>query len=121
MRIPSVHATPAEMIRYPRRARSLDEILEAAEMFPVGPAGRTEIHRNSVLYDSVLLQDSIKDVERAAPVNHEVLRNDFEPVDDRLARQDVIVMRRAQPDADAIVGEIVESICGHFVLNSLPR
>src|ERR1700739_810825 len=83
--ISSVHAAPAEMVRQPGRAGALDEILEAAKMLPVGPAGRTEIHRNSVLHDFVLVQYLIEDVERAPPVNHEVFGNNFEPVYDRLS------------------------------------
>jgi len=62
MGIPSIHAAPTKMVGQPGRAGSLDKILEAAKMFLVGPAGRTEIHRNSVLYDSVLFQYLIEDV-----------------------------------------------------------
>src|SRR5260370_8982773 len=99
------------MVRNPGRAGSFHEILEAAKMFPVGSAGGTEIHRNSVLHDSVLLQYLIEDVKRAPPVNHEVLGNDFKPAHDRLASQYVIVVGRPQPHSDPAVGEIVESIC----------
>src|SRR5258708_15689182 len=37
MGISPVHAAPAEMIRHPRRAGSLDEVLEAAQKRPCGP------------------------------------------------------------------------------------
>src|SRR5258708_19783837 len=78
MGISPVHAAPAEMIRHPRRAGSLDEVLEAAKMLPVGPAGRTEIHRNSMLHNSVLFQFLIGDVEPPPPATHQILGTDFD-------------------------------------------
>src|SRR5260370_10081893 len=115
-----VYAAAGKMVRSQGRAGSLDEVLEAAKMLPVGPPGRTEIHRNSVLHDSVLFQYLIEDVERASPVNHEVFGNDFEPVYDRLSSQDVIVVRSAQTNPNPIIGEVVESICSHVTLPFAP-
>src|SRR5260370_17274347 len=113
MGISSVDAAPGEMVSHPGRAGSLDEILEAAKMHPVRPAGRTEIHRNSVLHDSVLFQYLIEDVERAPPVNHEVLGNDFEPVHDRLSSEVVIVVPAAQPHAHPLIAPLIQSIFTH--------
>ena len=79
----------------------------------IGRGHRAEVHRDAVLHDAVLLEDLIEHGERAAGVDHEVFRDDFEPVHDRLAREDVLVVRNAQADADAVILKRVEAIAGH--------
>jgi hypothetical protein len=71
-----------------------------------------------VLDDAIPLKNLIEHGERAASVNHEVLRDNFEPVYDRLARKDVLVMGNAQTDADAVILERIKAITGH---GSSPR
>ncbi len=39
-----------------------------------------------MLDDFVLLENLVEDVQRAAAIDHEIFGDDFEPVDDRLAR-----------------------------------
>ena len=46
-------------------------------------------------------------------VDHEVFRDDLEPVHHRLARKDVLVMRNAETDSDAVVLKRIEAIAGH--------
>ena len=82
-------------------------------MFRVGLGHRAEVHRDAVLHDAIALENLIEHGERTAAVDHEILRDDFEPVDDRLAREDVLVMRNAQTNSDAVVLERIEAIAGH--------
>src|SRR5438105_283744 len=82
-------------------------------MIAIGPRLVAEIHRHAVLHDSVLLEDLVEHVQRPPGVAHVVFGNDFKPSDDRLAREDVLVMLHAQPDADAEVGEGGEAGAGH--------
>ena len=82
-------------------------------MLAVQSVGRAEIHRHAMLHDAILLENRIEHFERAAAIDHEIFRDDLEPIDDRFLRENVPVMRHAQPDADAVFGEIVEGICRH--------
>ena len=76
--------------------------------------GGAEIHRDAVLHNFVLLENFIEDLEWASAVDHEIFRDDFEPVADRLARKNVIVVRGAQADTDSVVGKSIEFIRGHY-------
>ena len=66
-----------------------------------------------MLHDAVLLENLIEHLERPAAIDHEIFRDDLEPIDDRFLREDVPVMRNAQADADAVIGEIIEWIRRH--------
>jgi hypothetical protein len=66
-----------------------------------------------VLHDFVLLQDLIEDVQRPTAIDHEIFRNYFEPINDGLARENVVVVRGAQSDADAEVRKSIEAIRRH--------
>ena len=66
-----------------------------------------------MLYHFVLLKDLIEDLHGPAAIDHEILGNDFEPVDHRLAAQNMLVMRRAQPDADSVLGKIIKLVGAH--------
>jgi len=55
----------------------------------------------------------IEDMQRPAAIDHKIFRNNFEPVDYRLAGEDVLVMRGTQTDSDAVVCESIETIRGH--------
>jgi len=119
MGIGSVHAAPAEMVGHPRRIGALNAILKPAKLLPVGPVRRPEIHRNAVLHDLILFQDLIEDVQRSRAADHKILRDNFEPVHDGLSSQNVIVVPGAQPESDALVSEVVESIRRHVELHLL--
>jgi hypothetical protein len=58
-----------------------------------------------VLHDAVLFKDLVEHFQRAPAVAHEIFRNDFKPIHRRLLGQNVVVMRHAQADADAVIGE----------------
>ncbi len=105
------------MIGEPGGAGAADEALEFFEAATVERFGGAEVHGDAVLDDAVLLEDLVEDFKGTAAVHHEIFGDDLEPIDDRLAAQDMAIVRNAQADADAIVLEAVERIGGHS-LNS---
>jgi hypothetical protein len=66
-----------------------------------------------VLNDAILLEKLIEDMQWPAAIDHKIFRNNFEPVDYRLAGEDVLVMGGTQTDSDAVVCESIETIRGH--------
>ena len=101
------------MIRQPGRIGAANESFETAEMFTREGVGRAEVHRDAVLHYTVLIEDAVEHGKRATTVDHVVLGDDLEPVDDRLLFEDVPVVRHAEADANAVVRESVEAICWH--------
>ena len=75
---------------------------------------RAEIHRDAVLDHFVLFEDLIEDLQRASTIDHEIFRDDFKPVAYGLAGQNVVVVRGAQTDPDAVFGESIELIRRHY-------
>ena len=82
-------------------------------MLPAQTIGRTEIHSHAVLDDAVLLQNLIEHFERPSAIDHEIFRDDLEPIDNRFLGKNVSVMRHAQTDADSVFGEIIECVSRH--------
>jgi hypothetical protein len=74
---------------------------------------RAEIHRDAVLHHAVLLEDLVEHVERPTALDHKILRDDLKPRARRFLREDVLVVRHAQPQPDPVVGEPVETIGRH--------
>ena len=101
------------MIGEPGRLGALDQALELLQMLAIELVRRAEIHRHAMLDDAVLLEDRIEHFERAAAIDHEVFRDDLEPIDHRLLLEDVPVMRHAQADSDSVFGEAIERVCWH--------
>src|ERR1700684_864073 len=88
-------------------------------MLAIRAFGRAEVHRDAVLYHFVLFQYLIEDAQRAPAINHEIFGYDFEPIHNRLARQNVVVVRRTQTDPDSVVRVSVKPISRHFRLRWL--
>src|SRR5258708_40139066 len=84
-------------------------------MLAVDSVRRAEIHGDAVLHHAVLIENPIENAEGPSAADHKIFRNDFKPVHHRFARQDMVVVRRAQPDADAVVRESIETIGGDRV------
>src|SRR5580704_9409413 len=82
-------------------------------MFAIERLGGAKIHGHAMLNDAILLENSIQNCKRPAAIDHVVFRDDLEPIDHRLAFQDVLVMRNPQADADAVLGMSVKSIGRH--------
>jgi hypothetical protein len=114
MGVTPVDAAPAEMIGKPRGMGAFDQCPEPLEVLAVGVARGAEVHRDAMLDDAILLEDFVEHIKGAAGIDHEVLRNNLEPIDDRLLFEDMPVMRHAQADADAVVGLVIERIGGHW-------
>jgi len=111
--VTAVNAAPAEMIGEPGSFGALDQAFQAFEMLAIGAVRGAEVHGNAVLHDAILIENLIEDMHRPAAIDHEIFRNDFEPIDYRLAGEDVLVVRGTQTDPDAIFCESVETIGGH--------
>jgi len=109
----AVDAAPAEVVAEPRGFGAADEGFEAAEMLGVGRCDGAEVHGDAMLDDAVLLEDSIERGEGAAGIDHEVFGDDLEPVHDRLAGEDVLVVRNPEADSDAVILIRIETIAGH--------
>src|SRR5439155_20152153 len=103
MGIAAINAAPAEMDSKPGRVGAADQLLEAAEMLTVERFSRAEIHGDAVLHHAIAFQDLVQDLKRTAAFHHEVFRNDFKPVYDRPLLENMVVMRDAQPDPDAVI------------------
>src|SRR5262245_60100319 len=101
------------MISEPRSVGAANQLLQAAEMLTGQRLSRAKVHGDAVLHYAITFQDLIQNMQRPAALYHEVFRDDFKPVDNRLLFQNMIVMRDAQPDAYAVVLMSIETICGH--------
>ena len=56
-----------------------------------------------MLHNAILLENLIEHGQRTAGIDHEILRDDLEPVDDRLARKNMLIMRNPKADSDAVI------------------
>ncbi len=101
------------MVGEPRRFGAPHQRFQPLEVLAVERLNRAEVHGHAVLHDAVLLQNLVQYVQRAAAIDHEIFGDDFEPVDDRLLLQDVVVVRHPQPDPDAVLGETIEAVGWH--------
>src|ERR1700722_18784539 len=115
MRVAAIDATPAEMIRNPRGLGAFYQVLQSLQVLAIRFLRRAEIHRNAMLHHSILLENLVEDAHRTPAIDHEILRNNFEPVHDWFLGKNVVVVRSAQPDSHAVVRESVEPICRHLI------
>ena len=113
MGITSIDAAPAKVVGEPRGLGEFYQPFEALEMCPVKLIGRAEVNRYPVLDDTVLFEDLIENFQRPASLDHEILRDDLEPVDDGFAREDVVVVRNSQADSDTVILKSIEAITRH--------
>jgi len=81
--------------------------VQLSEIIEIEFVGAAQRHRHAMHDHRVVLADCIEVVKRLATVDHVVLADDFEPVDVlRLAFENVLVVLRAQPQAEAEKGFI---------------
>src|SRR5260370_3527349 len=106
------------MVREPRRFRPLHQLLQPPQVLAVGLLRRAEIHRDAMLHYFVLLEDLIQNVQRPSAVDHEIFGDDFKPVDNRLAGEDVIIVRRPQADTNSIIRKPIKFIFSHASLQA---
>src|SRR6266478_13283 len=114
MRVPPIHAAPAQVVGKPRRLRALHQFLQPPQVLAIGLLRRTEVHGHAVLHHFVLFQDLIEDAHGPPAIDQEILGINLETVAHRLARQNMIGVRRAQPYPNPVLGKPIKSICRHF-------
>src|ERR1700681_2103554 len=102
MGVSAIDAPPAKMIGKPRGFGALDQRLQALQVIAVQTLGRAEIHGDAMLDHTVTLENPVQRSEWASAINHEVLRDDLEPVHHRRPLENMLVMRNAKADADAV-------------------
>ncbi len=119
MRVSSIDAAPAEMVGEPWSLCALHQLLQPAEVFAVGLLCRSEIHRDSVLHDLVLIEYLIQNVQRPAAVNHEILGDNFKPVDDGFTREDMLIVRSAQANSNPVISKPIKATFRHILFRSL--
>src|SRR5258708_23559013 len=85
-------------------------------MFAVQGFRGAKVHGNAVLHHAILIEDLVKHAQWAPAIDHEIFRDDFEPIDDRLLLENMPIVRNAQPNANAEVGVSVKTICRHKCL-----
>src|SRR5579883_244036 len=66
-----------------------------------------------MLHHAIALEELVEESERTASIDHEIFRDDLEPVHHRLLVQDVVVMRNAKTDSDSVFGKTVKTIGRH--------
>src|SRR6202451_4082753 len=103
MRVPPIHAAPAQMVGEPRSLGSLHQRFQAAQMLSVGALSRAKVHGNTVLNDFILFQDFVENSQRAPTIDHEIFGYNFEPIYNGSAGQDMLGMRNSQTDSDSVV------------------
>src|SRR5882757_3980950 len=90
-------------------------------MLAVWLLSRSEIHGNAVLYDFVLLKDLIQDVQRPSAIDHEILRDDLKPVDNRFARENMVVVGSTQADSYTVICKPIKAISRHSCFVPFPK
>ena len=96
-----VNTGPAQVIRNPARLDPLGEILQHLEIVEVGRRGGGDRERHAMHDDGEALPDAVEDTQRLTARDHVVLADDLEPVDRRIAIEDVSVMLGAKAEAEA--------------------
>ncbi len=61
-----------------------------------------------MLHNAILLENGIQHFKRPAAVNHEILRDNLEPIDHRFLGENMAVMGNTQTDADPVIGKVIE-------------
>ena len=111
--IGTIDATPTKMVAKPGGASATDKGFETAQVFRIWSGHRTEVHGDAMLHDAILLEDLIENGQRTTGIDHEVLRDDFEPIYHRLAGKNVLIVRNAQANSDTVILKRIEAIAGH--------
>ena len=91
------------MIAEPGSIGAANQLLQAAQMLRIRRGHRAEVHGDAVLHNAILLEDLVEDGQARPGIDHEIFSDDFEPVDHRLARKDVLIVRNAKADSDAVI------------------
>src|SRR6476660_5538070 len=94
------------MVRHPFWLDSPSEFLQGLQIFEIRRRGGSDRHRHAVHHHGVALANPIERAQRLAAGQHVVLADDLEPVDRRIAVQDLVVMLVAQAETEAEEGRL---------------
>src|SRR5258708_4328058 len=94
------------MVRDPRRLEPAREFAQFTEVAAIQRIGRAYRHRHAMHRDWIMLAHCFKYFERASALDHEVFRDDLEPIYFRLGLDDELVMRPSKPDAETQVRKV---------------
>ncbi len=89
------------MIGDPGRLEAPRNRCKLSQITNVERVGRANRKRHAVHHDRILRPHALENFEGPATLDHEVLRDDLEPVHQRLLVKDVNVVGTAQTDAEA--------------------
>lgn len=70
-------------------------------MIEVESARIAGIEADAVHHDLLLIEDPIQDLQRPSAINHEILRDDLEPINGRLFAENVALVRHPQTNSSA--------------------
>src|SRR6266404_6101946 len=107
--VTAVDASPAQVVGNPGSLGALDQLFQFFQVLAVDSVRRAEVHGDAVLHDAILIENLIENAQGPSAADHKILGNDFEPVHNRFAGQDMVVVRGAQTDPDAVVRESIET------------
>jgi hypothetical protein len=66
-----------------------------------------------MLHNAILLENLVEHLQGAPAIHHEIFRDDFEPVYNRFFLEDMLVVRNAKANANAVVRLAVKSVRRH--------
>jgi hypothetical protein len=89
------------VIGYDRRIDLVGQRPEPREVVVVDRIDRADRERHTVQHDRPALADVLQHAPRIATGDQEVLADHLPPVDPRLTRDDLLVVRRAKPEPEA--------------------
>ena len=106
MQVLAVDAGPAQMVGHPFRLDPPGEVLQGLQIFEIRRRGGSDRHRHAVHHYGIAFANAIERAQRLAAGQHVVFADDLEPVDRRVASQDLVVMLVAQAETEAEEGRL---------------
>jgi len=89
------------MIGDPGRLEAPRDLRKLFQIHNIERVRRANRKRHTMHHDRILSPHTLQDFEGSATFNHEVLRDDLEPVQPRTILQDMRIMGTAQANAEA--------------------
>jgi hypothetical protein len=107
VQVHAMDAGPAQMIGDPGRLHPVRQRLQPAEILQIERGGGRDRERHAMHYDGIAFADAVKDAQGLAAIDHVIFGDDLEPVDFRLAFEDLAIMLRPKTQAEAEKGRPV--------------
>jgi hypothetical protein len=71
--------------------------------------------RDRAFRAAALIEYLIQNVQRPAAVNHEILGDNFKPVDDGFTREDMLLVRSAQANPNLVISKPIKATFRHIL------